>query len=75
MLAYAKAFFSWGVGRGYIEVNPAAGISKPTREVARERTPDLQDLIQICRVMEHRMEHRDTGLTCWILEKTTTPTP
>ena len=38
MWAYLKAFFGWAVGRGYLEANPAAGISKPSREVARDRT-------------------------------------
>jgi integrase len=49
MLAYAKAFFGWAVGRGYLESNPAASISKPTREVARERTPSLPELAEIWR--------------------------
>lgn len=47
MLAYAKAFFGWAVGRGYLEANPAAGISKPTREVTRDRTPSLSELVEI----------------------------
>jgi integrase len=46
-LAYAKAFFGWAVGRGYLEHNVAAGIAKPTRERARERTPSLDEIAQI----------------------------
>lgn len=48
-LAYAKSFFSWSVGRGYLEVNPAAAITKPTRERARERTPSLEEVREIWR--------------------------
>jgi integrase len=47
MLAYTKAFFGWAVGRGYLESNPAGGISKPTREITRERTPSLPELVEI----------------------------
>ena len=47
VLAYLKAFFGWAVGRGYLEANPAAGISKPTREVARDRTPSLAEVGEI----------------------------
>ena len=46
-LAYMKAFFNWTVGRGYIEHNPAAAISKPSRERTRERTPSLAELLEI----------------------------
>ena len=46
-LAYTKAFFGWAVGRGYLESNPAAGISKPSREIARDRTPTLEELVEI----------------------------
>ena len=47
VLAYLKAFFGWAVGRGYLEVSPAAGISKPSREVARERTPSVDEIVEI----------------------------
>jgi integrase len=47
VLAYLKAFFGWAVGRGYLEVSPAAGISKPTREIARDRTPSLDEVVEI----------------------------
>jgi len=47
VLAYLKAFFGWAVGRGYLDSNPAAGISKPSREVARDRTPSLDELVEI----------------------------
>lgn len=46
-LAYVKAFFGWAVGRGHLSTNPADGISKPTSEVARERTPSLEELVEI----------------------------
>lgn len=46
-LAYTKAFFGWCVGRGFLEANPSAGISKPTRERTRERTPSLDELADI----------------------------
>jgi integrase len=46
-LAYIKAFFSWAVGRGYLEINPAAALANPIREVARDRTPDLSELAEI----------------------------
>ena len=52
MLAYTKAFFGWAVGRGYLETNPAASISKPTREIARERTPTLPELVEIWRATD-----------------------
>jgi integrase len=51
-LAYMKAFFSWAVGRGYLEVNPAATVSPPAREVARERSPGLLELVRIWRACE-----------------------
>jgi integrase len=47
VLAYMKAFFNWAVGRGYIETNPAATISKPTRERTRDRTPSLTEVADI----------------------------
>jgi integrase len=47
VLAYLKAFFGWAVGRGYLEVSPAAGISKPSRETTRERTPTVDELVEI----------------------------
>ena len=47
VLAYMKAFFGWAVGRGYLESNPAVAISKPSREVTRDRTPSLAELVEI----------------------------
>jgi integrase len=47
VLAYLKALFGWAVGRGYLEVNPAAGISKPSREVTRDRTPSVDEIVEI----------------------------
>jgi integrase len=47
VLAYLKAFFGWAVGRGYLETSPAAGISKPSREVTRDRTPSVDEVAEI----------------------------
>jgi len=46
-LAYIKSFFSWALSRGYLEINPVAAMAKPVREVARDRTPDLFELVEI----------------------------
>jgi integrase len=43
-LAYIKAFFSWAVGEGYLDTNPAAPVAKPVREKSRERTPTLGEI-------------------------------
>jgi integrase len=47
VLAYAKAFLNWAVGRGYIEHNPASAIAKPTRERTRDRAPTVSELAEI----------------------------
>ena len=47
VLAYMKAFFGWAVGRGYLDSNPAVAISKPSREVTRDRTPSIAELVEI----------------------------
>jgi integrase len=47
VLAYAKAMFSWAVGRGYLDDSPATAIAKPTIEVARDRTPSIDELVEI----------------------------
>ncbi len=46
-LAYAKAFFSWAVGRGYLDRNPAVGIPKVVNETSRDRTPTLSEIAEI----------------------------
>jgi integrase len=46
-LAYAKAFFSWAVGRGYLDRHPAAGIPKVVNETSRDRTPTLGEVAEI----------------------------
>lgn len=46
-LAYAKAFFGWSVGRGHLLSNPAESISKSAKEIARDRTPSLNELVEI----------------------------
>jgi integrase len=46
-LAYVKAFFKWAVGRGYLDSNPVQSMAKPSREVARDRTPTLGELVEI----------------------------
>jgi len=52
MLAYAKAFFSWSLGRGYLESNPAIGVPKVVCEVSRERTPSVTELVEIWRAAD-----------------------
>lgn len=47
VLAYTKALFNWAVGRGYLEQSPAASILKPTRERSRDRTPTIDELVDI----------------------------
>lgn len=46
-LAYLKAFFGWAHGRGYIDANPISSLAKPTREIARDRTPSLEEVAEI----------------------------
>lgn len=46
-LAYTKAFFSWAVGRGYLDRNPAVGIPKVVNETSRDRTPTLSEIAEI----------------------------
>jgi integrase len=52
-LAYVKAMFSWAEGRGYLESNPARAMSKPTREIGRDRVPELSELAEIYRAAGH----------------------
>jgi len=47
VLAYLRAFFGWAVGRGYLVANPAAGITNPSREISRDRTPSLSETVEI----------------------------
>jgi integrase len=59
-LAYLKAFFSWAHGRGYIEANPIRNLAKPTREIARDRTPSLEEIADIwseCDTMAYPFGH------------------
>jgi integrase len=51
-LAYCRAFLNWAVGRGHIDVNPALGIPKPSPERIRERTPSLDEIVEIWRAAE-----------------------
>lgn len=51
-LAYVKAMYGWALGRGYVEVNPAASLSKPSRESSRDRAPGLEELARIWRAAE-----------------------
>ena len=45
--AIARRLFAWGVERGLVESNPAAGIRRPGREVARDRVLDDRELAAI----------------------------
>jgi integrase len=38
VLSYARLCYSWAVRRRMLEINPFAGIERPARETARERT-------------------------------------
>lgn len=60
-LAYLKAFFSWAHGRGYIEANPIRSLAKPTREIARDRTPSMQEIVDIWSACETLAEARCTS--------------
>jgi integrase len=51
-LAYCRAFLNWAVGRGHIDVNPSLGIPKPSPERIRERTPTLDEVVEIWRASE-----------------------
>jgi hypothetical protein len=51
-LANCQAFLNWAVGRGHIGVNPALGIPKPSPERIRERTPSLDEIVEIWRAAE-----------------------
>lgn len=51
VLAAVHAMFAWAVEREIVDVNPAAGIKKPTREQARERVlaeAELRAIWQAC---------------------------
>ena len=43
-LGLLRHFFDWCVGRGYIDLNPAAGIPKPVKEVSRQRILTLTEM-------------------------------
>jgi hypothetical protein len=43
---------NWAIGRGHIDVNPALGIPKPSPERIRERTPSLDEIVEIWRTAE-----------------------
>ena len=43
-LGLLRHFFDWCVGRGYIDMNPAAGIPKPVKEVSRQRILTLTEM-------------------------------
>ena len=51
-LAYMRAFFGWAVGRGHMVINPAADLSKPTNEIARDHCPTLDEVAEIWQAAE-----------------------
>ena len=46
-LAYCKAFFSWAVACGYMQINPAAPVQRPVREKPRNRILNVDELVEI----------------------------
>ncbi len=51
-LAYLRPFMKWLHSRGYITENPALGIMKPAKETSRERTPSVDELVEVWRATE-----------------------
>lgn len=46
-LSYCKALFCWAVAHGHMQSNPAAPVARPTREKTRNRTPTLDEIVEI----------------------------
>ncbi len=47
VLCVIRKFFNWSIERGYIEHNPAAGISPPSKEIARDRVLEDDELKRV----------------------------
>ena len=52
--AYLRRMFKWAAGRDIIEVNPAASVEKPTREVSRDRVLSDDELAAVWRAASGR---------------------
>lgn len=50
--AYVHRFFKWCVGRGIIEINPAADLPKPGAETRRDRVLTDEELVAVWRGSE-----------------------
>jgi integrase len=53
VLALVRKMLNFAVDHDWIEANPAARISKPTREVSRERVLTDDEIRRLWRVLEH----------------------
>ncbi len=53
VLALVRKMLNFAVDHDWIEANPAARITKPTREVSRERVLTDEEIRQLWRVLEH----------------------
>jgi integrase len=53
VLAVLRKFFGWCVEQGWIEVNPSAGISRPTVEQSRSRTLSDAELHDLWTALRH----------------------
>jgi len=52
VLAWIKGMCNWAIGRGLIEVSPAAGIKAPTAETARDRVLSDDEFAALWRASE-----------------------
>jgi len=52
VLAVLHAMLNWALEREIIEVNPAAGVKKPTREKPRERVLNDDELVRVWRAAD-----------------------
>ena len=53
VLQYISRFLKWCIGRGYLQVNPAANIPKPSKEVRRERVLSLAEVRLIYKACDY----------------------
>jgi integrase len=51
-LAVTKKLFRWALGRGYVNVDPCAGIAKPGAETRRDRVLSDDELARVWRTAE-----------------------
>jgi integrase len=53
-LAYVKAMFNWARKQGMVDRNPAEHLPKLAKELPRERTPTLEEVVKIWEALESR---------------------